>query len=248
MTPSAAIVSRTARVAPERAVTRPALPMRFHVGPPRERNVRAIETEYRGHLFRSRLEARWAVFFDHMQIQWKYEPEGFTDGVERYLPDFMLPDVGCWVEVKGSHDGLVASWDKMVAFATALPPETGPEPCLLILGDVPEPDGQVIHWAMDARPGMSWAGFSFQRTARGVDPILNLFAIRASRHMGMVASLLGSDARTHTQMGDAVDYTKAFSIRCGGRGGFPLISQCYRAARAARFDHGADPRPDRLKS
>jgi hypothetical protein len=26
--------------------------------------IQAIETVYRGHRFRSRLEARWAVFFD----------------------------------------------------------------------------------------------------------------------------------------------------------------------------------------
>lgn len=27
-------------------------------------NIKAIETEYDGHKFRSRLEARWAVFFN----------------------------------------------------------------------------------------------------------------------------------------------------------------------------------------
>jgi hypothetical protein len=30
--------------------------------------VRAIKTEYKGYLFRSRLEARWAVFFDVLSI------------------------------------------------------------------------------------------------------------------------------------------------------------------------------------
>ena len=28
------------------------------------REIKAIQTEYNGYLFRSRLEARWAVFFD----------------------------------------------------------------------------------------------------------------------------------------------------------------------------------------
>lgn len=62
---------------------------------------RAINTRYKGYNFRSRLEARWAVFFDHLGIRWDYEPEGFELGNGlRYLPDFWLPDVGLWVEVK----------------------------------------------------------------------------------------------------------------------------------------------------
>jgi len=69
----------------------------------------AIETEYAGCRFRSRLEARWAVFFDALHISWEYEPEGFNvnyrlsnkDGSFRYLPDFRLPDLKLWVEVKG---------------------------------------------------------------------------------------------------------------------------------------------------
>ena len=63
--------------------------------------MRAITTRYKGYSFRSRLEARWAVFFDHLKIRWEYEPEGFELGNGlRYLPDFWLPDVGIWVEVK----------------------------------------------------------------------------------------------------------------------------------------------------
>lgn len=50
--------------------------------------IKAIETQYRGHLFRSRLEARWAIFFDCMGIQWEYEPEGFDVDGTWYLPDF----------------------------------------------------------------------------------------------------------------------------------------------------------------
>ena len=34
-------------------------------------------TKYAGILFRSRLEARWAVFFDALGISWEYEPETF---------------------------------------------------------------------------------------------------------------------------------------------------------------------------
>ena len=39
--------------------------------------IKAIETVYNGYRFRSRLEARWAVFFDAAGIKYEYEPEGF---------------------------------------------------------------------------------------------------------------------------------------------------------------------------
>jgi hypothetical protein len=58
-------------------------------------------TEYNHHTFRSRLEARWAVFFDGMKIDWQYEPEGFElPSGERYLPDFYLPRFKWFVEIK----------------------------------------------------------------------------------------------------------------------------------------------------
>ena len=63
--------------------------------------MRAIETEYAGCRFRSRLEARWAVLFDALGLVWNYEPEGFDLGpVGRYLPDFFVPAWGAFVEVK----------------------------------------------------------------------------------------------------------------------------------------------------
>lgn len=62
--------------------------------------IKAIETYYKGYRFRSRLEARWAVFFDAAGIKYEYEPEGFDlDGVW-YLPDFYLPWFKCYVEIK----------------------------------------------------------------------------------------------------------------------------------------------------
>lgn len=62
--------------------------------------ARPIETAYRGCRFRSRLEARHAVFLDTLGVPWSYEIEGFELGGIRYLPDFWLPEQGCWVEVK----------------------------------------------------------------------------------------------------------------------------------------------------
>jgi hypothetical protein len=66
--------------------------------------VEAIETRYAGCRFRSRLEARWAVFFSRLRIPWRYEPEGYLLDGEPYLPDFLLyPDSPgqAWFEVKG---------------------------------------------------------------------------------------------------------------------------------------------------
>lgn len=63
-------------------------------------NIQAIETRFDGHLFRSRTEARWAVFFKEMGWKYQYEVEGYDlDGL-RYLPDFFIAELDCWFEVK----------------------------------------------------------------------------------------------------------------------------------------------------
>lgn len=79
-----------------------------------ENRIKAIETYYNGYRFRSRLEARWAVFFDTLGVSYEYEPQGFKlpNGM-CYLPDFKVkcygkrglchPDTAfdLFVEVKG---------------------------------------------------------------------------------------------------------------------------------------------------
>ena len=101
--------------------------------------MQAIETVYKGYRFRSRLEARWAVFFDAMGIEWEYEPEGFElDDGTMYLPDFYLhinrrmvgepqERKGCWVEVKG--DMTDEDMHKIVMFASQYP--------IIVLGNIP---------------------------------------------------------------------------------------------------------------
>ena len=64
-------------------------------------NIKPIETIYNGYRFRSRLEARWAVFFDALGIPYEYEPEGLCINGINYLPDFYLPDCKQFFEVKG---------------------------------------------------------------------------------------------------------------------------------------------------
>lgn len=67
--------------------------------------IKAITTKYNGYRFRSRLEARWAVFFDMAEIGWEYEPEGFSIGADKYLIDFKIQSieskpVDLYVEIK----------------------------------------------------------------------------------------------------------------------------------------------------
>ncbi len=63
--------------------------------------IQAIETRYHGYRFRSRLEARWACFFDALGVRYDYEREGYNLGkAGLYLPDFWLPDHKYWVEIK----------------------------------------------------------------------------------------------------------------------------------------------------
>jgi nucleoside 2-deoxyribosyltransferase len=63
--------------------------------------IKAIETQWKGYRFRSRLEARWAVFFDRMGWRWEYEPQGFDlSNFGRYLPDFYVHEIDTWFEIK----------------------------------------------------------------------------------------------------------------------------------------------------
>lgn len=72
---------------------------------PAVRAAKVIPTRWAGTLFRSRTEARWAVFFDALLLEWFYEPDGYELPSGPYLPDFWLPHVngGCFVEVKGAY-------------------------------------------------------------------------------------------------------------------------------------------------
>ncbi|WP_327169965.1 hypothetical protein [Streptomyces subrutilus] len=64
--------------------------------------IDAVPTTYNGTRFRSRLEADWARTLDGLGIVWEYEPELITlPSGTQYLPDFWLPEIGTWLEVKG---------------------------------------------------------------------------------------------------------------------------------------------------
>jgi hypothetical protein len=63
--------------------------------------MKAIEVKYNGLTFRSKTEAKWALFMDIIGCKYIYEPEGYDlgDGVF-YCPDFYLPDIETFLEIK----------------------------------------------------------------------------------------------------------------------------------------------------
>lgn len=71
-------------------------------------DIKPIETVYNGYKFRSRLEARWAVFFDSLGIKYEYEPEGYRlPSGDKYLPDFKVKCYG----VRGGFDPVLPCYD-----------------------------------------------------------------------------------------------------------------------------------------
>jgi hypothetical protein len=70
-----------------------------------------IPTEWRGIVFRSRLEARWALFMDELGLPYVYEQEAYDLPSRRYLPDFYVPRLSAFVEIKPA----APSRDEMLA-------------------------------------------------------------------------------------------------------------------------------------
>jgi hypothetical protein len=194
-----------------------------------------IETRYAGCRFRSRLEARTAVFFDALRIEWLYEPEGFEIGPpdrrRRYLPDFYLPERALWVEVKG-HSNAV----DYQMLADAAHPEHGLPMTLdtrttwplikarvLLLGPLPETP--MFHQAISVIGGRDVAA-----------------------QLTVVCCTSGDEGHSHYFL----PHGHAFAVNVDGEQRFPNdplatwgygfscpdISNAYRAARSARFEHG----------
>lgn len=80
--------------------------------------LEAVPTRYKDIEFRSALESVWAQTLDRFDVAWEYEPETFTlPSGTRYLPDFRLPAIGAWLEVKGDN---VPGLEKTHEFARML--------------------------------------------------------------------------------------------------------------------------------
>ena len=194
--------------------------------------ITAIPTEYKGYRFRSRLEARWAVFFDACRVKWEYEPEGFElPNGQCYLPDFLLH--GCagrspedlYVEVKGKMTA--ADADKIYQFSGIRDVEDREitNPILVVAGI---PDGDDIGDIEDYCQDLGYSGFP--EVAGGPYPF-NFETIDGDyfvAHPGINKQgqfeLFGDD-NSYTYDRDNASTLWAFKM-----------------ARQARFEHGEQPR------
>lgn len=207
--------------------------------------IKSIQTRYAGCHFRSRLEARWAVFFDAMGIRWEYEPETFVGcHGEPYLPDFFLPELRCpldlrrdcqkpdvpvrrgvYVEVKGSDEQLEESSCRIgsaIDWGWTKLSHHG----LLILGSIPRIDNLpkyclVCHHIAYWREGVSSDVVFFSS-----DGALELADGVSTRFAGSNSDCLPPQASTKP----AIFYDYPPTPR--------KTQKSYNAARSARFEHG----------
>ncbi|MFI7073497.1 hypothetical protein [Micromonospora sediminicola] len=204
-------------------------------------DIKPIETRYAGCRFRSRLEARWAVFFDALNIEWEYEPQGYElPSGQVYLPDFWLPALNLHAEVKGDESAFLADGPR---YAEAVQTQSLPGVGLLILG--PVPDGtrtNPLHFLLRNEPGDGGVTelhadlLSFD--SKGPDGQPAVFCTDlASRKLGKLPALSGYGRSGAT-------YT----------GGTPYVltsdvATAYTSARSARFEYGeSGVRPSRTRN
>lgn len=201
-------------------------------GPPRPG---PLEASYSSVLFRSRTEARWALFFDLMGWSWDYEPCHYRVGEHlSYLPDFYLPDADVWVEVKGPSFLDAASMGK-VASAAAGPhpiqsrrPPYGPARAVVLVGLMPEPGpGRPVHQLVaPAGPGV--AGFT-----RAVwDPDGSVTPVEGKPWLKVPATGAKPARRpTAARVGEIL-----LPASVVGLGSNPLLERAYGTAAGVRFD------------
>lgn len=211
--------------------------------------IQAIETHYKGYRFRSRLEARWAVFFDALGWDWQYEIQGYIAGVP-YLPDFLLlmPRSPVWVEIKPnlgllSKADLHVLSDKMadLTYAT-VEGDSGIGYSSFLLFGVP---GDSV------APGLFFTRPMVQQTREFADQVNMTVHMTFGEcplcKQACLVLLQGAD-------GPSTVYCFCTKNRVTLKDRFvqayiksPLMMKCYDAARSARFEHGETPRVQRGK-
>lgn len=225
--------------------------------------IKAIETEYNGYRFRSRLEARWAVFFDAMGIKYEYEPEGYEyepeeeDGefAYRWLPDFRLPDENnLLVEVKGSDEALAKDGDRL---ALAVDYHNTPaSDGLLILGNIPSPYdvgwGKIpvfsyLSWSKgvhcDYAAFVDWSNpFKPKRVVRGIKEIFHgLYGYNRKKFKEDYADGFDGISDVVSTQYKVLSDSDIFSTQ------HKKLKKAYEIARQARFEHGETPTVDEIR-
>lgn len=226
--------------------------------------LKAIETVYDGYRFRSRLEARWAVFFKTLGIKYEYEKEGYNlDGVY-YLPDFWLPEQKCWVEIKGQeptreeHEKCfklmkhanpkskqntenIASYEKRVflfAGDIPLPDEQGSKSCWSAYGYHCAESSYLLAFC-------GWVECPFcckvDITAGGTIDDLSCRCVKKYIRIEAIEDILGdtfcrANPELNVKYMDKVYMRKRHAFLFWGD--TPRLVAAYTAARQARFEHG----------
>lgn len=137
---------------------------------------------------RSRSEARFARWCDDHHLKWVYEPEAFASNGMAYLPDFLLPEIRCLVEVK--PPAFIDECSKMYPILDS--PETFGWTFLVV---AMEPDLRLLQfweeWAPDGCPGLKrseasdWEGnFVMEWCVNCMKPILCSWGSWRCRHCG----------------------------------------------------------------
>jgi hypothetical protein len=222
-------------------------------------DIKPIETRYKGYRFRSRLEARWAVFFDALEIEWEYEKEGFRwtfyeDAPERfYLPDFYLPKTKTWVEVKGDWESPDIDYFEMLVEAIdwggKLPhvnESDGSNAGLLLLGNIPninrsEPS-RYFH-DMIAHPILQHhKGVLINSAFFGTNSVLCFEDITQRIQMASSGSELQKFMKNPYCTQKMVEWTWHASfemtLSCLFANYCEAAATAYERARSARFEHG----------
>jgi hypothetical protein len=134
---------------------------------------KGLEASYSGRIFRSRLEARWAILMDQLDICWDYEPSHYQVGPELYyLPDFYLPEHKLWLEVKGPaflDSGSMAKVIASIAGPNPLPLREAPYTAadrLLIAGPLRPRTGTTALHTLITRNPAGKAGLSYAMLSR----------------------------------------------------------------------------------
>ena len=177
--------------------------------------LKAIETRYDGCLFRSRLEARWATFFNALAVPYEYEKEGFDLGSAGwYLPDFWMPQQDCWIEIKPVVPTPDERWK-----AGELADQSGKH-VYICYGEIPRSTADARHWIGDGAEVFfindSWDNF----------------------HLWVACPKCGKKGLTYEGRADYLcdcwDYKISGEV-------WAAVDLAYEAARSARFEHDARP-------
>jgi hypothetical protein len=212
--------------------------------------MKAIETVYNGYRFRSRLEARWAVFFDHAGIEYEYEPEGFElDDGTRYLPDFYFPEYDWYAEVKAPRDGAKEDVERASRFIG------NPIKVLILLGNIPDAsESPVYHYNAlyfnQLRNEVVVERVCFEPTGAADQEPFNRFGIASWQHIDHLSYTSLFCALEHINRTLEPITDKDLTILCRKKNSYwedlddesiSNLSSCYQAARQARFEHGEKP-------